>query len=117
MNTHAVSFRKIALPLVALPLAFVPLAGIADEVSAEGSAPVQTLKSSLPSTMGFKVDKVHMTDAGVACIKYRLANNTGGERRAMAVVEGDKVLRSTSGTTDFEKAWNSKCAASRTAAN
>jgi hypothetical protein len=58
------------------------------------------------------VDNVHMTDDGVACINYRVGNDNGGESRAKAVVEGEKVLRSTSRNSDFAKAWNSKCAAS-----
>jgi hypothetical protein len=58
------------------------------------------------------VDDVKMND-GVACITYRVNNDTGGESRAQAVVEGDKVLRSTSRSTKFAKAWNSKCATSR----
>ncbi len=94
---------------IALPFAFVPLAGaLADDSTA--SEPVEKLKSSLQSTVGFEVDNVKMND-GVACITYRIANDTGGESRAQAVVEGDKVLRSTSRSTKFAKAWNSKCAA------
>lgn len=96
-----------------LLIALVPLAGVADErASAEDSAPVAALKASLNSTLGFKVDNIRTTDAGVACISYRVSNDKGGESRAQAVVEGDQVLRSTSGHSKFAKAWNSKCVGS-----
>ena len=95
---------------VALLVAFVPLVAIADEpVAGADSSEVAALKADLPSTLGFKVDKVKMTDAGVACIKYRVSNNKGGESPGMAVVEEGKVLRSQNGNSAFEKAWNSKC--------
>jgi len=108
-TTH--TFRKAALRLLALPLAFAPLTGaLADDSTA--AEPVEKLKASLQSTVGFEVDDVKMND-GVACITYRVSNDTGGESRAQAVVDGDKVLRSTTRSTKFAKAWNSKCAASR----
>jgi hypothetical protein len=115
---HAISPGKAALRLIALPFALVSFVSVADEppVSVEGSAPVEMLKASLPNSIGFKVDKLHMTDAGVACIKYRVGNDMEGESRALAVVEDGKVLRSTNGNAKFEKAWNSKCAGSKAAA-
>jgi hypothetical protein len=114
-RSPTISFNKIALRLVALPLALVPLAGIAaDDPSANASSEansesIAALKSSLPSTSGFEVDDVRVTDSGVTCISYRVRNDLGGETRAKAVVEGDKVLRSTSRTSRFAKAWNGKC--------
>lgn len=54
-----------------------------------------------------------MTDSGVACIAYRVNNDMGGKTRAQAVVEGDKVLRSSSRNSKFANAWNSKCASLR----
>ena len=99
---------------IALLVAFLPLTAVAEERAEvdESSGPVAALKSSLPSTIGFEVDNVVTTDAGVACIFYRVANDNGGESKAQAVVEGDKVLRSSSRSTQFAKAWNSKCARS-----
>jgi hypothetical protein len=44
---------------------------------------------------------------------YRVDNDQGGETKAYAVVEGDKVLRSTSRSKKFEDAWNEKCVAGR----
>jgi hypothetical protein len=88
-------------------LACLPLsAALADD---RESASIEALKSSLRNPSGFEVDKVRVTDAGVACITYRVDNDNGGEMRAHAVVEGDKVLRSSIGNTRFEKAWKSKC--------
>src|SRR5262245_4308378 len=77
---------------------------------AEDSEAVQALKTSLTSTAGFDVDDVRMGADGVACIRYRVSNDQGGTTKAMAVVDGDKVLRSTSRSRDFQNAWNSKCA-------
>jgi hypothetical protein len=108
------SFKKTALRLIALPLAFAPLTGALAEdrdAPAGSEASVAALKSSLATTVGFQVDSVRMTDAGAACISYRVRNDTGGESRAQAVVQGDEVLRSTTRSTRFAKAWNSKCAA------
>jgi hypothetical protein len=96
-----------------LLIALVPLAAAAEDHAADAdSAPVATLKASLQSTLGFKVDTVRTTDAGVSCITYRVSNSKGGESHAQAVVEGDQVLRSTSGHSKFAKAWNSKCVGS-----
>jgi hypothetical protein len=99
--------------VVASLIAFAPLtAAIAgDPAPADANAEsVAKLKSHLSNTMGFKVDDVRMTGDGVACISYRISNDYGGESHAKAVVEGEKVLRSTSRTQDFANAWNSKCA-------
>lgn len=109
MVTSRRLLRRVALPLLALSFAFVPLsAALAD--ADEASPAVATLKSSLPSTRGFEVESVRTTDSGVACITYRVPNDRGGETHAQAVVEGDQVLRSTSRSSKFAKAWNSKCA-------
>jgi hypothetical protein len=104
MKTHA----------LVLLVAFAPLTALAADpmMSDEASAPVAKLKSRLTSTKGFTVENVHMTDDGAACISYHVLNDTGGESRAKAVVEGEKVLRSTSRSEEFEKAWNTKCSAS-----
>jgi hypothetical protein len=72
--------------------------------------PVETLKASLGTAMGFEVENVKTGDDGVACITYRIDNDLGGETRAHAVVDGDKVMRSTSRSPSFAKAWNRKCA-------
>lgn len=100
---------------IALLIAFAPLAGVADEPASldpASESAVALLKSSLPSIYGFKVDLVRMTDAGVACIKYRVGNDHNGESPGLAVVEGETVLVAKYNNTKFEKAWNSKCAKS-----
>jgi len=103
--------------LFTLPFALAVSAGaLADDRddrvdSKSGSTPaVEQLKSKLPSTHGFEVDNVRTTGDGVSCINYRVANDTGGETRAQAVVKGDDVFRSTTRSTHFEKAWNKHCA-------
>jgi hypothetical protein len=96
--------------LIALPAVFLPLAALAQgQTSSDAeSAAVEALKASVRERV--EVDTVRMTDAGVACITYRMENETGGASRAHAVVDGEKVLRSTIGNTRFEKAWKEKCA-------
>ena len=100
--------------VIALPLGLVLSAGV---VAAESPAPsdtaaVETLKSrrALPSTLGFHVDNERTAPDGVSCITYRVDNGNGGAKHEQAVVQGDKVLRSTPGNTRFAKEWNSKCA-------
>jgi hypothetical protein len=104
------------LRLLTIPAALVISIGVfANEgdkspASASDSASVDALRTSLPSTMGFEVDNVRTTDDGVTCINYRVANDLGGETRAQAVVKGDDVLRSTTRSSKFAKAWNKHCA-------
>ena len=108
---------NISLRLAVLPIALTLCAGVlATETPTDSTTSadaVATLKSSLPSTAGFEVEKVHTADNGAACITYRVNNDKGGESRAHAVVQGPKVLRSSSRSKDFEKAWNSQCVAAK----
>ena len=101
---------KLVIRLIALPLALVPLAALAEDSKSDA---VEKLKSSLPSTRGFEVDTMREVGDGVTCISYRVSNDNGGQSRAHAVVQGDDVQRSTTGNRQFEKAWNSKCAGSK----
>jgi len=111
------STRFIAAPIA---LAFVAGA-FANDMPATNSAAadsaVETLKSSLKGETGFQVEKVHVTDDGVACIKYHVAGDKGQDEHAQAVVESGKVLRSTTRSKEFADAWNGKCAGKRTASN
>jgi hypothetical protein len=92
---------------VALSAALALSAGaFADETSPA----VEKLKASLGSTMGFEVDLERPGSDGASCIVYRVGNDTGGSTKAQAVVQGDKVLNSTSRSRAFEKAWNTNCA-------
>jgi len=111
------SFTFIAAPIA---LAFTAGALANDSPTMNSTAAnsaVEALKASLKGETGFQVDKVHMTDDGVACIKYVVAGDKSQDVHAQAVVEGDKVLRSTGRSKEFANAWNAKCAGKKTAAN
>lgn len=102
----------IALP-AALALSAGALAGDDDKMradSASDSEAVEALKDALPNKLGFEVQDVRPGDDGVTCITYTVVNDLNGESRNRAVVQGDKVLRETTGNTRFARAWNSKCA-------
>ena len=71
---------------------------------------VEKVRASLQNSAGFELHDARMTDDGVACIVYRVNNERGGASRGLAVVQGGKVLLSSSRSRSFEKAWNSKCA-------
>jgi len=96
---------------IALSVALALSAGAAAE--SESSAAVEKLKASLTSTIGFQVDMERQGSDGASCIVYRVENDNGGSTKAQAVVQGDKVLNSTSRSRAFEKAWNSNCASGR----
>jgi hypothetical protein len=100
------------LAVVALPLGLALSAGAvaADSPAPSDTAAVETLKSKLPSTLGFHVDNMRSGTDGVSCITYRVDNGNGGAKHEQAVVQGDKVQRGTPGNTRFAKEWNSKCA-------
>ena len=110
------SYRLIALP-IALAFSLGAFANDATTDSAAATSAVEALKSSLKGETGFQVEKVHVTDDGTACIKYTVAGDKSQDTHAQAVVQGDKVLRSTGRSKEFADAWNSKCAGKRTAAN
>jgi hypothetical protein len=104
--------------LIAIPLALALAAGAfanddKSAAAAENPEAVAKLKSALTDTAGFEVETVRSGDDGATCIVYRVDNDQGGETKAYAVVEGDKVLRSTSRSKKFEDAWNEKCVAGR----
>lgn len=105
--------HRLFVLTAAVALSAVALANDPDKSMTQGedSPAVQKLKESLPSSSGFKVDSVRQGSDGVSCINYRVDSDMGNETRAHAVVDGDKVLRSTSRSQDFEKAWNTKCVA------
>ncbi len=68
------------------------------------AAAVAALKANLGSDAGLEIDEVRVTDAGVACIEYRVS-----ESRGHAVVQNNEVLKSSSDADRFEKAWNQHC--------
>jgi hypothetical protein len=101
--------------LLALPLALALSAGAFanDSGSTANSDAVEKLKASLTTVNGFEVLDTREGSDGATCITYQVSNDQNGMSRSHAVVEGDKVLRETTGNTRFAKAWNSKCVASR----
>jgi hypothetical protein len=72
------------------------------------AASVAALRSNLGNPPGLTIDEVRVTDAGVACIDYRLGNGQGNKALGHAVVQLGEVLKSSSGDS-FEKAWNEHC--------
>ena len=100
--------------LIAASVALLPVVGaLAADPEAPGSdatsASVAALKATLRNSSGLTVDEVRVTEAGVACINYRVNNDQGGKSRGHAVVQGDEVLKSSTGYKRFEKAWNEHC--------
>ena len=73
------------------------------------SASITALKANLGDPVGLQIDEVRVTGAGVACIDYRLKGTQGSRSLGHAVVQGDEVLKSSSGDKLFEKAWNEHC--------
>jgi hypothetical protein len=101
--------------LLALPLALALSAGALanDSDSATSSDAVEKLKASLTDINGFQVLDTRAGGDGTTCITYQVSNDHNGTSKSHAVVQGDKVLRETTGNTKFANAWNSKCVASR----
>jgi hypothetical protein len=73
------------------------------------SASVTALKAKLGNPEGLLIDEVRVTEAGVACIDYRVNGAQGSKGLGHAVVQGDEVLKSSSRDKLFEKAWNEHC--------
>jgi hypothetical protein len=101
--------------LLALPVALTLSAGALanDGDSNANSDAVEKLKASLTTVNGFEVLDAREAGDGTTCITYQVSNDQNGTSKSHAVVQGDKVLRETTGNTRFAKAWNSKCVASR----
>jgi hypothetical protein len=99
---------------VASTVAFVPLFSTAAdrdarERSDRTAAAIAALERSVGNAAHIEVDEVRVTEDGVACIDYRVRDNQGATGRAHAVIQGDQVLRSTSGDQQFEKVWSDHC--------
>jgi hypothetical protein len=98
--------------LIAASVTLLPVTGAlaADQEGSDATAAsVAALKANLRNTGGLQIDEVRLTEAGVACINYRVNNDQGGKSRGHAVVQGDEVLKSSTGFKQFEKAWNEHC--------
>ena len=101
--------------LIASTIALLPIAGAlaADREPREGtdatSVAVAALKQNLGNTAAVEIDEVRVTQAGVACIDYRVSDGKGGKSPGHAVVQGVEVLKSSSEYERFEKVWNEHC--------
>lgn len=72
-------------------------------------ASVAALKSQILVKNGFKVEAMHVTDAGAACIQFHTRDLVGTVSRAQAVVIGKQVAQSAARDGRFEKEWNRQC--------
>ena len=73
------------------------------------SASINALKANLGNPVGLQIEEVRVTGSGVACIDYHVKNSQGSKSLGHAVVQGDQVLKSSSGDKLFEKAWSEHC--------
>jgi len=102
--------------LLALPLALALSGGtFANDADSDksGDPAVEKLKASLTNINGFEVLDARAGGDGTTCITYQVTNDQNGMTKSHAVVQGDKVLRESTGNTRFAQAWNSKCVASK----
>jgi len=63
----------------------------------------------MPDKRGFKVEAMHVTDTGAACIRYHTRDVVGSVSRAQAVVVGKRIAQSSARDGHFEKEWNRQC--------
>jgi len=101
--------------ILASPVVFLALTGFLTE-SADARqrndlafASVAALKHQMQDTRGFKVEAMHVTDTGAACIRYHTRDYVGSVSRAQAVVVGKLVARSGARDGRFVKEWNRQC--------
>jgi hypothetical protein len=115
LNTLRTGVTRTTFWILASPLILLMLTGFLTE-SAEARqrnnlahASVAALKSQMVDKNGFKVEAMHVTDGGAACIRFHTRDRVGTVSRAQAVVIGKQVAKS--GTRDgrFEKEWNRQC--------
>jgi hypothetical protein len=119
MKKLRAGITKTTFWILASPVILLMLTGSLTE-SAEARqrnnlayASVATLKSQMEDTRGFRVDAMHVTDAGAACVRFHTRDRVGTVSRAQAVIVGKSVARSAgrAGGRDarFEKEWNRQC--------
>jgi hypothetical protein len=70
---------------------------------------VFTLKTAMRNPDSFRLDSVHVSDAGVACIEYRAQNGFGGMNRESALIGNGYAAMSSDKPGDFVRAWNKEC--------
>lgn len=115
MQLRTVPFSNTRLWIFASPFLFLGLTGFLTE-SADARqrnnlayASVAALKHQMPDTRGFKVEAMHVTDTGAACIRYHTRDVVGSVSRAQAVVVGKDIAQSGARDGRFEKEWNRQC--------
>ncbi len=115
MNKLRTGVTKPTFWILASPFILLMLTGFLTE-DAEARqrnnlayASVATLKSQMLDKQGFKVEAMHVTDAGAACIQFYIRNQVGTVSRAQAVVMGKQVAQSGARDGRFEKEWNRQC--------
>jgi len=101
--------------LLVSPFVLLALSGFLTESPAQRQrnnlayASVAALKNHLLDTRGFKVEAMHVSDAGAACIRYHTRDVVGSVSRAQAVVVGKLVAQSSARDGRFAKEWNRQC--------
>ena len=115
MQPRSGRFTRTTLWILASPFILVALTGFlteSPEVRQRNDlafASVAALKHQMLDTRGFKVDAMHVSDTGVACIRYHTGDVQGGVSRAQAVVVGKLVAQSSARDGRFVKEWNRQC--------
>ena len=106
---------RTTLWILASPFLLVALTGFLSASPEERErnnlayASVAALKNHMLDTRGFKVEAVHVSDAGAACIRYHTRDVVGSVSRAQAVVVGKLVAQSSARDGRFSKEWNRQC--------
>jgi hypothetical protein len=115
MNKLRTGVTKTMFWILASPFILLMLTGFLTE-DAEARqrnnlayASVATLKSQMLDKKGFKVEAMHVTDTGAACIQFHIRDHVGTVNRAQAVVMGKQVAQSGARDGRFEKEWNRQC--------
>lgn len=70
---------------------------------------VFALKSAMRNPESFRLESVHVSDAGVACIEYRAQNGFGGMNRESALIGNGHAATSADKPGDFARVWNKEC--------
>lgn len=100
----------LASPLILLVLTgFLTESPVARARNDLAFASVAALKNQMLDTRGFKVEAMHVTDGGAACIRYHTRDIIGSVSRAQAVVVGKLVAQSSARDGRFAKEWNRQC--------
>lgn len=109
------AFTRTWLWIFASPLILLALTGFLSESHEARQrndlafASVAALKNQMLDKRGFKIEAMHVSDAGAACIRYHTRDVVGGVSRAQAVVVGKLVAQSSARDGRFAKEWNRQC--------